>query len=210
MARKQQASPPDKGTRQTRDGRRTQKAIQDAAVELFFEHGYEATSLREVASLVGIQVGSLYNHMSGKDQLLRDIMVTAMEELLDAIDQAIASRNDAFDRLVAGLDCHIRFHAEHRRETFIGNSELRALSPEDLKAVLALRKRYETTLGDLLREAADFRGTDLLDAQLQTYSVLALGTHVASWYRPGKVSLDRVVSVYTELVLRQLAMGNND
>ncbi|MFD6064927.1 TetR/AcrR family transcriptional regulator [Rhodococcus wratislaviensis] len=51
-------------------------AAREAAARLFYEHGYEATSLRTVASEVGIQVGSLYNHISGKEELPTDIMVS--------------------------------------------------------------------------------------------------------------------------------------
>ena len=73
----------------TPGGVRTGAAIREAAERLFYEHGYEATSLRAVAAEVGIQVGSLYNHINGKEELLTDILVSVMDELIEAVNTAV-------------------------------------------------------------------------------------------------------------------------
>ncbi|QSE85006.1 TetR family transcriptional regulator [Rhodococcus koreensis] len=195
----------------TRGGARTNVAIREAAASLFYEHGYEATSLRTVASEVGIQVGSLYNHISGKEELLTDIMVSVIDELLEAVNKALVSVDgSALDRFKAAVDCHIRYHAEHARETFIGNTELRALSNGDLELVLAKRAEYERLLQKLIKAVAKETGADILDAKLQTYSILAQGAHVSSWYKPsGPKSLDKVVNTYITMALRQLGVEND-
>ena len=199
-----------RATRVTRGGERTNVAIREAAASLFYEHGYEATSLRTVASEVGIQVGSLYNHISGKEELLTDIMVSVMDELLEAVNKALVSVDgSALDRFKAAVDCHIRYHAEHARETFIGNTELRALSDGDLELVLAKRAEYERLLQKLIKDVAKETGADILDAKLQTYSILAQGAHVSSWYKPGgPKSLDKVVNTYIKMALRQLGVDH--
>ncbi|MFD9664245.1 hypothetical protein ACFWAY_21880 [Rhodococcus sp. NPDC059968] len=49
----------------------------------------------------------------------------------------------------------------------------------------------------------------MLDAKLQTYSILAQGAHVSSWYKPGgPKSLDKVVKAYITMALRQLGVAN--
>ncbi|MDF3306459.1 TetR/AcrR family transcriptional regulator [Rhodococcus sp. T2V] len=197
--------------RVTRGGARTGVAIREAAAELFYAHGYEATSLRTVAAEVGIQVGSLYNHIRGKEELLTDIMVAVMDELLQAVNDAVAKVDTgAVDRFKAAVDCHIRFHAEHARDVFIGNSELRALKGDDLDAVLIKRAEYERLLQGLVKDVGKETGADILDAKLQTYSVLAQGAHVSSWYKPGgPKSLDKVVKTYITMALRQLGVDED-
>jgi AcrR family transcriptional regulator len=177
-------------------------------VALFYQHGYEATALRTLADEVGIKVGSLYNHMGGKDELLLDIMTTVMDQLLESSQAAVAAAGaDPVDRLEALVDNHLRFHARNARETFIGNSELRALSGENRRAVLGRRRDYENTLRTAIEDATAAAGVALLDARLQTYAVLALGMHLASWFRDSsEVSLEHVVEVYTELTVRQLGL----
>jgi AcrR family transcriptional regulator len=183
----------------------TADAIQEAAANLFYEHGYAATSLREIASAVGIQVGSLYNHIDGKHELLRNIMVRIMNELSEALAQATQETGDPVERLKRALDCHIRFHATHCRDVFIGNTELRSLLDEDRHAVIEQRDRYERELRSLVQDVCDRGLGDAIDVRLQTYAIVAIGTHVAAWYRPGgSLSLDELVDAYTQTVLRQL------
>ena len=192
-----------------RDGAKTRADIREAAAALFYKHGYEATALRSVAAEVGIKVGSLYNHMGSKEELLLDIMVSVMDKITPLVESAVANAGpDPIARLEAAIDAHLRFHAQNARETFIGNSELRSLMPEQRKIISQRRREYEKLLQKLLEEAAASRGVELLDARLQTYAVLALGMHVASWYRPDSdVTLDQIVNVYTEVSLRQIGLN---
>jgi AcrR family transcriptional regulator len=191
-----------------RDGAKTRADIREAAIALFYVHGYEATSMRNLADEVGVKVGSLYNHMGGKDELLLDIMTSVMDELLGAVHAAVdAAGADPLDQLKAFIDAHLRFHAHRARETFIGNSELRALSPEQRRVVSGRRRDYEELLRGHVVAATQASGVTLLDARLQTYAVLALGMHLASWFRDtGKNSLEHVVQIYTEVSLRQLGL----
>lgn len=199
-ARRESGRPP-------RDGARTAEAIKEVASELFYQHGYEATSLREVASGVGIQVGSLYNHISGKDQLLTEILTSGLQNLLESLEQSIEGVADPIERLRVALDGHIRYHAENRKQVFIGNSELRSLGDKELKVVVALRKRYEETFRRLVSEAAKAGNADLIDLKMQVFAILAIGTHVATWYKPGKgYALDGIVDVYTRMIFRQIGL----
>lgn len=186
-------------------GARTADAIRHAAVELFFKHGYEPTTLREIAKVVGIQVGSLYNHIPSKEQLLYSIMSEVMLDLSASLDKALEPYTDPVDRLRAAVECHVMFHAERAKEVFVGNSELRSLSKPNLKAVVDLRDRYEATFREILEQGAEAGMFFVADAKLLTYAILATGTQVSSWYKPrGRLSLQQIASVYSDFVLRAL------
>jgi AcrR family transcriptional regulator len=60
------------------DGQRTRQAILDAALDLFAEKGYFGTSLRDVASAVGVRESALYNYFAGKEALF-DALLQAHE-----------------------------------------------------------------------------------------------------------------------------------
>ena len=62
-----------------------QRAI-EVALELFTEHGYDNTSLREIAERLGIKKASLYYHFASKEALLAGIM----ESLLAPVDELVA------------------------------------------------------------------------------------------------------------------------
>ncbi len=64
----------------------TRARIQDVALELFTEHGYEATSLREIAERLGVTKAALYYHFKTKDDIVASLIedrVEALEALLD-------------------------------------------------------------------------------------------------------------------------------
>ena len=56
-------------------GETTRIAIEDAAIELFMEHGYHATSMRQIAEQAGLALGGIYNHFSSKEELFEAIII---------------------------------------------------------------------------------------------------------------------------------------
>src|ERR1041385_6799977 len=48
--------------------------IEDAALDLFGTHGYEATSIEDIAARAGVPVGGFYHHFRSKRQLLVSLM----------------------------------------------------------------------------------------------------------------------------------------
>jgi AcrR family transcriptional regulator len=70
------APPPDTRTR-----------ILDAALELFTEHGFDGTTLQQIADRLGVTKAALYYHFRSKDELLQALLtpaITGLEELLSA------------------------------------------------------------------------------------------------------------------------------
>ena len=61
------------------DGQRTRQAILDAALDLFAEKGFFGTSLRDVASAVGVRESALYNYFAGKEALF-EALLTAHQD----------------------------------------------------------------------------------------------------------------------------------
>ena len=51
-------------------GERTRQTIEEAAYELFLENGYSATSMRQIAERAELALGGIYNHFSGKEEIL--------------------------------------------------------------------------------------------------------------------------------------------
>jgi AcrR family transcriptional regulator len=72
------------GTKQRRRGD-TRRRIQDVALELFAEHGYEKTSLREIAECLEVTKAALYYHFKTKEEIL----VSIFEDLTQPIEDLI-------------------------------------------------------------------------------------------------------------------------
>lgn len=56
-------------------GEVTRLAIEDAAIELFMEQGYHATSMRQIADHANLALGGIYNHFKSKDEIFEAIII---------------------------------------------------------------------------------------------------------------------------------------
>ena len=56
-------------------GETTRIAIEDAAMELFIEQGYHATSMRQIAERAELALGGIYNHFASKDEIFEAIII---------------------------------------------------------------------------------------------------------------------------------------
>jgi len=73
-------------------GERTAQRILDAAENLFAEKGYDGTSLREVADIVGIREPGLYRHFANKQELYRCVLERGLRPLANFLDQLISEK----------------------------------------------------------------------------------------------------------------------
>lgn len=184
-------------------GPRTAALIRKTALHLIYRHGYEAMSLRALASEVGIQPASLYNHIANKQELLRQLIEEHLTALLASADQTLAVAGpDPLARLRAFIAHHLLYHLDKRQEVFIANFELRALEPANLKTVVALRRLYEDRLIAVLDEGVQLGVLKPSDSRVTAYAMLAMLTGACTWYRPdGRLSKAQLVELHTDLVL---------
>ncbi|WP_420971425.1 TetR/AcrR family transcriptional regulator [Bradyrhizobium sp. B120] len=187
-------------------GPTTLEAIRKAGVRLIFERGYEAMSLRQLAAEVGIQAGSLYNHISTKQDLLFDLVQEHINDLLRELDLALEGKADPVEQLRAFVAFHVSYHMTRKREVFIANSELRSLDAKNYDVVVALRGAYEQRLAQILTEGVSDGVFEVGDIQVATFAIIALLTGLCTWYRPGgRLTRDAIIAAHEKLVLSGVA-----
>ncbi|MFD0638984.1 TetR/AcrR family transcriptional regulator [Catenulispora yoronensis] len=85
----------------------TKERIQQVALELFVVHGYEKTSLREIADRLGITKAALYYHYASKQELLKSVT----QPLIDEFEVLVATDPDRETLLRAYVDLLNRHQA---------------------------------------------------------------------------------------------------
>ena len=187
------------------NGPATSAAIRKSGLQLIYQHGYEALTLRELAADVGILPGSLYNHIKTKQDLLFTLVRDHMTDLLANLDLALVGRDEPADALTAFVRLHVTYHMERRYEVYIANSELRSLEPENRAAIVAMRQAYEVRLIDILDRGIASGGFQVADTRVGAFAIIAMLTGICTWYRPdGPLSPEQIVSLHTDLVIRGL------
>lgn len=74
---------------QTKAGK-TYQLILDAAAKLFSKQGYHGTSLKEIASNVGMQAGSLYYHFESKEVLMQEVLDKSIQLIYSKVQSEVA------------------------------------------------------------------------------------------------------------------------
>jgi AcrR family transcriptional regulator len=189
------------------DNRSVRDKVLAAAVQLFAEYGYHASTMRDIARIAGIQAASIYYHYASKQALLVEIMEAHMRQLNANLEHIVSKQDTVQKRLFEAISNHIRLHTTYKSEFFIIDTEIRALKGENRGKVLALRDQYEDLFQKLLRDGMEEGVLRQTDVKVSSYAIIAMCTEVAQWFRPsGRLSVQQVIEIYNQMVTEGLLL----
>lgn len=173
------------------------------ATALFYEQGYHGTTMRAIASEVGIKAGSLYNHFRAKEDILFEICHGVMVEMLSGGQRVIATTTSCDARLRRLVEFHVRFCAEDRFGSKVADDQLHALGEARRREVLALRDTYEQLFREVLAEGRDQHGWEVDEVAVVTFALATMANSVNVWFREdGRLTAAEVASIYGDLAIR--------
>lgn len=176
-----------------------------AAVRAFTARGYDATSMDNVASELGISKSALYHHISSKEEILELTVVQALKRL-----EAVAEEMTAAD-LSAG---------EKVRGLLRGSIEVLCFDPKSVALLLRLRGNSEVERSALERrrvltrsviplvEEAQEEGAirSDIEAPLLTRMIFGMINSTSDWYEPeGRIDAEELANTFESVVFSGLA-----
>ena len=191
------------------NGRR--EVILRIAARLFRQHGYQRTSVREIAEAAGMTSGSLFYYFTSKEELLVAIMDEGVRDIMQSVSDGLAGQQNLSDRLLAMLRCHLKALLGPNLDAMtVLLYEWRSLSPPARARVLASRDAYERLWTQPLDEAAALGLVDA-DTMVVRQTVLGALNWTAQWYRPGgRLDPDTLALRMFALLLPQAARSTSD
>jgi AcrR family transcriptional regulator len=185
------------------ESRRAQ--IETVASALFREHGYPATSVRQIARALDMQGASLYAHVTSKEDVLWAIVqrtADRFEEAADAADRT-AERAGHAERLRALARAHVRVVTENVEHASAFVYEWKFLSSDRRGEIRRRRDRYEARFRALIADGVASRAFGPVDPALAATFILTALNGIPIWYRPeGRLSLDRIADDFADLAVR--------
>jgi AcrR family transcriptional regulator len=170
------------------------------AARLFAEKGYHGTSIGEIADALGVQKGSLYAHISSKQDLLYETMIEgarAFHAGLDAIDDTLRPT----EKIRLALRSHLRVVADQLDVATVFVQEWRYLDGERRDEFIAERRRYEERIRALFREGRELGELRSdLDDSASALLALSAANWAYTWLRPGRDTDDLADRFYDLLV----------
>jgi AcrR family transcriptional regulator len=180
--------------------------IRAVAGQVFAEHGFAHTTMRQIGDASGTGAGSLYHHFTSKDEILLELLESLQRDILRDLKLVIDRGEDPLTTLTAMIELAIRYVLERRDESKILMNDYPYVvgSPVFAPVVKATDESTRIWLG-VLRDAAEAgQLRDGVDVNI-AFSML-FGSIFSSlrFYNPrGKVSR----AVYTEKMTTQLVEG---
>lgn len=183
-----------------------QAEVTQAAVEIFWQKGYRAASIQDVAEKVGVLKGSLYYYIQSKEDLLWRVIEDVHEEWSEILKKAGELDADPIERIHAFIKLHIEWYLTNVKEVSVFFREWNHLSGERLKTVRTRRRRYEQVIRDLITEGqATGDISSALDVHYAARYVLAAVNAVPDWYRASSgESATTIAEAYADMTVGML------
>ncbi|MFF2653479.1 TetR/AcrR family transcriptional regulator [Streptomyces sp. NPDC058045] len=176
-----------------------------AAVEAFAERGYHATTTRDIAGRAGMSPAALYIHFKTKEELLHRISRIGHEKALHVLLESAGGTGAPAERLATAVRCFVRWHADQHTTARVVQYELDALGEQARAEIVALRRRSEGVVREIIEDGVRAGDFDVPDVPGTTLAVLSLCVDVARWFNgAGPRTPDEVGALYADLVLRMV------
>ncbi|KAA3636778.1 MAG: TetR/AcrR family transcriptional regulator [Bacteroidetes bacterium] len=167
--------------------RSKKKVIQIAAAKLFRDRGYAATSMRDLAEAVHLKASSLYNHISGKEEILKDICFETSQRFLEALEEVEKKDISYSEKIRHLIQLHIQTAMTDVTSITAFNDEWRHLSEPHLSTFKTIRKEYENRFRDIIQQGMDNHQIRNGDPTIILYTILSSVRWLYDWYRPDRV-----------------------
>ena len=176
--------------------------ILTAASKLFSQKGFHATSIRHLAKALGVQGGSLYAHISSKEEILVEIVRRAAERFLSIGEDLSGSPVEKLRRLIQK---HLEVIAEEQPSATVFFHEWKFLPEEKRRQVLLWRDAYERLVQRVVEEGVEAGVFRVENPRLATLFLLSALNWTYQWYRKdGPLSLKELAEEYARLALNAL------
>jgi AcrR family transcriptional regulator len=190
--------------RSAEEGDRFEEILR-AAAELFYEKGYHATTMQDVADRVGMLKGSLYYYIDSKEDLLYITLDHVIKKGDDYFLQKVASARDPVEKLRRAIEAEIEYVIRDQVTVGLFLHEFDTLSDRRRRRILARMRRFQNRYIEIVREGQAAGVFRELDPRLVVYGILGMCNWVYRWYRPDLgFTIRQIASVFTRLILEGL------
>ena len=179
--------------------------ILEEAVKLFYERGFNGTTLDDIAIELGVTKPFIYTHFRSKVELLEAICRPTIEMSLAAIAQAAADDGTATSRLHAGVIAFTKVVLQRQANIAVYFREEKNLSKVGLDEINALRKQFDKVLSQLLQQGSESGEFTIPDVSVAALAIGGMVSWAYTWHREdGRLTVNEVGEKMADLALQMV------
>jgi AcrR family transcriptional regulator len=171
------------------------------ARDLFYEVGFHGTTVRDIASRVGVTVPALYYHHANKEAILAALLDRSISSVIERCEQALAEAgDDPADRFRNLIECLALYMANHRKSAAM-DAEIRALSPAARKLYSTQRRRVEQMLANTIEQGVAAGVFEVTSPPDTARALLGMIQAITVWFSPGggRLTASELASRYVDI-----------
>src|SRR5215469_9154353 len=132
-----------------------QARLAEAAIELFYERGALATTVRDITSACGLTPGALYNHFESKDHLLYLVVRDIHRQVDDRLGAMLAAtEDDPVTRLAAAVRLFVSHTARYKKRSRVANREFTLLAGSRRQEITTIRRQMRDRFAAVILDGA--------------------------------------------------------
>jgi len=177
--------------------------IIEAARQLFFDRGYQGTTLDAVAERLNVTKPFIYSYFDSKAELLGEICQRGTRYSVACIDSALAFEGPPSEKLAHMIFNLCQVIYEHQANVAVFFREEKHLPENAARTIAVLRGEFDRKLTGLLKQGISTGEFHLGDPNVASLAIGGMVSWMYTWYRPhGRLKEDELSFNMTELVLR--------
>lgn len=173
---------------------------------LFARHGYDRTSLRDIAEEAKITKAALYYYFPNKDALFERIVLESIQSLYDDASAAVARAGTPTERIRAFMEASANVQ-DHARDRWIAGSNAfwQGAKEGQRLAALRLRDSYENLLRRCITEGVACGELRPVDPAMAGRLLLSALNYMPRWHQPGgKLSAAEAMQQFMDMLMHGL------
>ena len=179
--------------------------IYRTAAQIILRKGYDATSVNDIANALGVTKAGLYHYISGKKELLFDIMNFGLDELDEEVAAPAAGIEDPEARLRFMIAAHARLVTRGQGAITILVDEITALTPAQSRKITRRKREYFDRLREVLEELRAAGKLHDVNTTAAAFSLLGMINWLSRWFRPdGPLTAEQAADEVTRIALHGL------
>lgn len=181
----------------------TRDEIVEAAAQIFSEKGFHAASMQDIAEAVNLQKGSLYHHVSSKQDILLAVLNQALDLLIEHLGSVVNLPLSPDEKLRQAVRTYLETILEHKDLASVLLLEHRSLEPELHRLHTVRRDRFEHLWREIIQEGMDSGVFCCVEPNMAARSLLGALNWTITWFRSdGAMSAAEIGDEYSNLFLR--------
>lgn len=162
------------------------EVITRKASSLFRKKGFTATSMRDIAEVIGVEAPSLYNHIESKNEILKNICFRIARLFMDYLREIELSGKTNLEKIESIIRFHISMMIDESENVYISDHEWKHLPEPFLSDFKNQRRNYRSRLAAILQKGIDNKEINSIDPYVAVLTILSALSGIEGWQKSGK------------------------